>query len=332
MKRLTSTQCFLAVLTVLAECTSLNAALIPAVGPGTGVGRIEHSVFGLGAGGPGAVFDGFFDPTIADGGDMVAPGFNYPTIVGAPVFQNDTGGVGLTANVPIALATGPNAAAGFGGATTQMVGVGGGGSAGLAATNFSLADNNADGFASLNLFGGSVDYVNVGAPIVGGRFGHFLSATGVAPVGGFIAAGVKSIVEIDFSGGTGLGFLSDAFWEPLPIIVAFDGVGIGRADFIQADPGLSNFAALGQTLSFSAAAVSVPLNIPVGASIRIRSTVSLFADPGASLDISDIPVDFGNSFDFGVGASSNANQFIPEPASLAFLLTGALAIGIRRRR
>ncbi|MCA9254332.1 MAG: hypothetical protein KDA33_01785 [Phycisphaerales bacterium] len=321
-----------ALIATLSASATTHAVLVPAVGPGTGVGRIEHSVFALGAGGPGAVFDGFFNPAIADGGDLLTPGFNYRTLVGAPTFDHDTGALGLIANVPVGLATAPNAAAGFGGATTQMVALAGNGRAGLAATNFTLYDNNANGFSSINVFGGSVDYVNVGAPIVGGRFGHFLSATAVAPVGGYIAAGVKSIIEIDFAGGTGLGFGADAFWEPLPILVAFDGVGIGRADMIQADVGLSSFVAFGQTLSFSAAAASVPLNIPIGASIRMRSTVTLIADPEATIEIADLPMNYGNSFDFGVGGASNGAQFVPEPGSLGFLLIGGCLMQLRRQR
>lgn len=317
----------------LGVAATLQAVLVPAVGPGTGVGRIEHAIFNTVAGGMPAVFDGHFNPVIADGGDMSAPGFNFPAIAGAPLFENDTGAIGLIANVPVTWTTPAHLPTGFGGATTTMVGVGGGGRAGIATTNFNLFDNAPLGRASTNTFAGSVDYINIGGPIIG-RYAHFLSASAVSPVGGYVAAGVKSVIEVDPAGGVGLAFNPVFFWEPLPIIMAFDGVAVGNPnDFIQAQ--FFRFNAVGQALTFSGISTTPILTIPAGASVRIRGTVTLIADPDGSMEFEDLPPDLvaeAGAIDFGMGGSGDALNYIPEPTALAPILLGALMLGRRQRQ
>ena len=311
------------------------AILVPAVGPGTGVGRIEHAIGAVAAPGPaGAVFDGFFDPVVGSGGAMVAPGFNYPTFPGVPwpvLFENDTGAFPMTANTVYSLAS-PANATGFGGATTSMVGIGGGGNAGVLG-NFTLFDQAPDGFSSTNIFGASVDYVNVGGPVVG-RYAHFIAASAFAPVGGYVAAGVKSIIEVDLQGGTGPAFTTDFFWEPLPIIMGFDGAAGPLADVIQADEFVFNTVA--QSLTFGAISYSPVLTIPAGASVRIRGTLTFVADPGASIEQIDMPPELVDDFLIGTGASQDAMSIlVPEPASWAMALVsvaGVLVYGRHRRK
>ncbi|MCC7351388.1 MAG: PEP-CTERM sorting domain-containing protein [Phycisphaerales bacterium] len=320
-------------LALLFVTSEAMAQFTPAVGPGTGVGRIEHAVIGTNAGGPAAVFDGFFDPATGSGGALKQPGFNFPATTGATAMDNDTGAVALVADVPIFLNSAANIPLGFGGATTTMVGLGSG-RAGLAATNFSLYDAGPDGSASTNTWGGSVDYVNNSGIAQVGRFGHFISAHGTAPLGGYLAVGVKSLIEADTGGGTGAGFTPDFFWEPLPIIMAFDGVGVGNAsDFIQAD--YFRYLVAGQNVTFSGISVSPVLNIPNGWSIRIHGTTSLVADPQATMDFDPMPQDLlaeAPGFSWGNGSSSDALQLLPEPGTFSLLTLAAFAVLGRRKR
>lgn len=321
------------ILVVLFAASEAWAQFTPAAGPGTGVGRIEHSVVATNPGGAGAVFDGFFDPATGTGGALKQPGFGFPATTGLTAMDVDTGAVGLTANVPIFLNTAANLPLGFGGATTTMVGLGSG-RAGLAATNFTLIDAGPDGSASTNTWGGSVDYINNSGFAQVGRFGHFISAHGTAPLGGYLAVGVKSLIEVDSGGGTGAGFTPDAFWEPLPIIMAFDGVGVGNAgDFIQAD--YFRYLVSGQNVTFSGISVSPVLNIPNGWSIRIHGTTSLIADPQATMDFDMLPADLlaeAPQFNWGNGSSTDANLLMPEPGTLSLLGIAAFAVMGRRKR
>lgn len=315
-----------------------SAVLIPAVGPGTGIGRIEHANGALFGGGALPLFDGtnyYFDPSLGveSGGAMSAPGGFFPSLGAIPwpaAPHVDTGGFGMTANVPYSLITGPGIN-GFGGASTTMVGVGGSGRAGVAATNLTLLDVGDGTRSSTNTFAASVQYVNVGAPLIGARYGHWLSAIGVVPVPGYVAASVRSVLEVNYTGATGYAFTADDAYDPGDIIMAFDGTG-GLADILIAD-----FSAVANpdaaTIEFSALSLTPAFNIPVGASIRIRGTVTLIADPDATIGLIDFPLDLGNDpFNLGFGGSSNATtEMLPEPASLSLLLLGATAL-LRRRR
>lgn len=251
-------------------------------------------------------------------------GFNFPATTGA---------VGLVADVPIFLSSAANIPLGFGGAYTNMVGLGSG-RAGLASTNFTLYDAGPDGSASTNTWGGSVDYVNNSGFALNGRFGHFISAHATAPAGGYVAVGVKSLIELDSGGGTGAGFTPDFWWEPLPILMAFDGVGVGNAgDFIQAD--YWRYVTLGQNVTFAGISVSPVINIPNGWSVRIHGTTSLVADPMATMDFDPMPLDLLNDapqFSWGNGSSSDALQLLPEPGTFSLLGIAAFAMMGRRKR
>jgi len=337
-------------LAVLLFSNSCWAILVPAGGVGSGVGWIEHAfgpVGGLVApGGLPADFNGFYSPNLPFGdpaglgtsGGMRAPGFNYPAFPVIPwpaVFQNDTGNFPMLANVPNSLIT-PANISGFGGAATSMVGVGGGGRAGVSA-NFSLKDASPkDAFrASTNTFASAVVYNSVGVTIT--RFGHFLGATANVPVGGYAAAGVKSIFEIGTHNPVTGAFAVDAFWEPLPIIVAFDGAAGPLADVIQAQ--FFNFNTLGQSLSFATLSTTPFAVIPAGKSVRMRSTVTLVADPDAELDMIpissffDVFTELDSGALLGFGASTDANNLLtPEPTSAVILLPAFALIGRARRR
>jgi hypothetical protein len=309
-----------------------HAVLVPATGVAAGVGRIEHGVFNYAGVNAAAAFNGFFNPIIADGGAMSTPGFGYPGVVGAPTFEVDTGGVGLIANVPIFLNTAPNAPSGFGGATTQLVGVAGGGRAGVAATNYTLSDNhvNGSGLASTNTFAASVVYNNVGGAI-NPRFAQFFAAGVNLTPGGFGMVGVKSVFEVgDYNALTGA-FTVDSFWEPLPILLAFDGTG-PRADMIQGQ--FFSFGGVGNSLTFGAVSTTPPLAVAVGKSVRIRGTISLVADP-ASIEMIDLPLDMLpnlDGIDLVAGASMNSGSIVPEPGSVLLLALGAgMALGFAHR-
>lgn len=328
--------------------STVFAILTPAGGAGSGVGWMEHAfgpVGGLTApGGAAAEFHGYYHPNLPWGdpaglgtsGGMRAPGFNYPEFPAIPwaaVFESDTGNFPMVANTVYNLATPPNLT-GFNGATTSMVGVGGGGKAGVAA-NFSLSDASPkDAFqASTNTFAASVVYNSIGGTVI--ELGHFLASDVSVPLGGYAAAGVKSIFEIgDHNPATGA-FAVDAWWEPLPILVVFDGALGPGADLIQAEFFTSAIA--GQAGTFAAVSTTPVAFIPHGKSLRMRSTVTLVADPDATLTMIDLPLDLqghlGGPF-LGFGASSNARDLlVPEPTSIGLIVIGwASLLGMARKR
>jgi hypothetical protein len=314
---------------------SASAVLVPAGGTDAGIARIEHGVFGYAGASNPALFNGHFHPEFALGGNMFTPGFGFPVVGGGPVFEVDTGKQGLLPNVPIFLNTAPHGPSGFGGATSRLVGVGGGGRAGVAVTNYSLSDNNLNGsgLASTNTFAASVVYTNAG-PAFNARFAHFLATSVNLAPGGLGMAGVKSIFEVgDYFPLTGV-FNVDAFWEPAPILLAFDGLGI-RADMVQGE--FFNILPSGNSALFSAVSTTQPLFIGVNKSVRIRGAISLIADP-ASIDIIDLPLDMQahlDGIDLGMGGSQNAEALVPEPSSIVMLGLGALTLGlgaVRRSR
>ncbi|HMP08220.1 MAG TPA: PEP-CTERM sorting domain-containing protein [Lacipirellulaceae bacterium] len=340
----------LGVLAIALHASMASAVLVPAGGAGSGVGWMEHAFGPVGGmtapGGALADFHGFYSPHLPWGdpaglgtsGGMRAPGFNYPefpVVPWAAVFENDTGNFPMVANVVYNLATPPNIT-GFNGATTSMVGVGGGGRAGVAA-GFALSDASPKGGliqASTSTFAASVVYNSIGGTT--SRFGHFLASNVSVPVGGFAAAGVKSIFEIgDHNPVTGA-FFVDSFWEPLPILVGFDGAGGPLVDIIQAQ--FFNSAMAGQAGTFAALSTTPLAFIPHGKSIRMRSTVTLVADPDATMEMIplssffDVFAELDGPF-LGFGASSDAaDLLVPEPAAGVLLLVGGCALAVRRKR
>jgi hypothetical protein len=350
MKRLAG---FLCALAIISQSSVAFGVLTPAGGAGSGVGFMEHAygpVGGMVVPGPApANFNGFYapnafplgDPTLpGTSGGMQAPGFNFPAFPAVPwpaVGENDTGNFGMVANTVYPLATAPTAIGpGFGGATTSMVGVGGGGRAGVAA-NFTLGDItalDAPVLVSTNTFGAMVVYDSVGG--TNAQFGHWLAANAVVPPdgSGFVLAGVKSIFEIGFHNpATGVFTLPAApgiwVWEPLPVLFTFDGDGVGLVDAIQADFFAVN--ALAGSASFGALSITPPAVIPAGMSVRMRGTITLVADPA---DIQMLPLDLFPSVasqigpDFlGMGASTDAALHLNNvPEAGAAVLVGAVSL------
>jgi hypothetical protein len=335
-------------LAIAFQSSVVYAVLVPASGVGSGTGWIEHAfgpVGGLTVPGPAAAdFHGFFDPgppfgdptAAGTSGGMRAPGFNYPAFPAIPwpaVFENDTGNFPMTANTVYNWFTPPNIT-GFNGATTSMVGVGGGGKAGVAA-NFSLSDASPkDAFqASTNTFAASVVYNSIGGTTT--KFGHFLASSVSVPLGGYAAAGVKSIFEIGIHNPATGEFTVGSFWEPLPVLVVFDGAAGPLVDIIQAQFFGSTIA--GQSGSFAAASTTPLAFIPHGESVRMRSTVTLVADPDARIDrlpvqsFFDVFVELDGPF-LGFGASTDARDLlVPEPGSLTLLAIGLAWLAARSR-
>ena len=304
-----------------------QAGFIPASGPGTGAAGIEHAVYALG---PGGALPVFAPPFLGLGqGQMQQPGGGYPRLVQPPVFQVDTGVFPILANVPYSLVTPPVPPAGFGGASTTLIGVGFGGRAGLAATNYTVFDAAVNGFASTNTFGAQGDYVNVGPGFVA-TFGHFLSGFVFAAPGGYVAAGVATGFDIDFQGGVGLFFTPDLTLAPQNIVMAFDGVGVGRVEILDADflVGL----VVNQELTFGAVSLTAPVFIPAGASVRMRSTVTLVADPGSFFDVLDFPEELLPHLpDLGLGVARNADGLlsaVPEPGAAALCGLGCFGLAV----
>lgn len=322
------------------------AILVPAGGAGSGVGWMEHAfgpVGGLVPGGAAADFNGFYSPNLPFGdpaglgtsGGLRAPGFFYPEFATIPwpaVFESDSGNFPMVANTVYNWIT-PANISGFGGATTSMVGVGGGGKAGVAA-NFSLSDASPKDAlqASTNTFAASVVYNSVGGTF--SRFGHFLASDVAVPLGGYAAAGVKSIFEIGIHDPFTGAFAMESFWEPLPILVGFDGAGGPLVDVIQAQ--FFNSAIAGQTGTFSAVSTTPLAFIPHGRSVRMRSTVTLIADPDATFTMIDLPLDMQAHLGgplLGFGASTNADQMlVPEPTTLALLTLSLVGLFVVKRK
>ena len=99
----------------------------------------------------------------------------------------------------------------------------------------------------------------------------------------------------------------------LDLLMGFDGVGVGNADFFSgSDAGRSFFNPVGNTLTFGGVATTGLFNIPAGASVRISGAMTLIGDP-ASIEIIDFPVElFPPDVTVGMGESSNVDKFVPE--------------------
>lgn len=315
------------------------AVLQPAAGPGTGTAQIAHELGGKGAPSAVPIFQVPADyvPTATiggAGGGMQSPGGNFRTL-GALTAQNDNP-YGLVANVPVTQTTGPGVlGAGWNGGTTTVVGVAGNGRAGIAVTN-SAVSNIGAGTMSANSVGASTDYLNVGAPILNVRYAHFIShlAT-VDGAGGFATAAVRSRIQIDPNGlvGPAFGTLGGVqTFQPSDLLMGFDGVGVGNADFLNGtDPGLNLFNAVGNQLTFAGIATTGLFNIPLGASVRISGALTLIGDP-ADIQMLELPLLMPPDAVLGMGGSEDADTVVPEPAGLALIGLAGLAIARRRKR
>lgn len=314
-------------LAFIASCCIASTAfaqLVPAVGPGTGSFSIEHVTTLNGGnsafGGP-AVF--------APGGLLLTAGNGFP-ILGAPQAGFDLTGP-LTANVPVTRNTPANGAVpGIISAHTTLVGVGGGNRFGLIAPLPSLdvgvVPNGGIGY---NAFGGSVDYVNIGAGVFAANVVAATAGTiNLLAPGDFGAIAIRAKIEVGV--GVGFGFIptSSAFLDD--IIVRFDGAG-GLLDSVIADIGFFN-QPNATTLNFSVASVGAFALNP-GATLRLTATQSLVADPASftpgNLDpqlLAQLPAGF-----VGFIASQDAASIIPEPTTVGMLAMATLALGCYRR-
>lgn len=292
--------------------------------PGTAIGEFEQAVYAGAAGGPGPVF-------AVDDGQMLQPGGGYPSL-GLLINELDTGLIGL----PGFLARAQDAQ--YGGGFANLTPVNGWNRAGLVSTNFFVRDFNVNGFISANTFGGTADFVNTGPFAAVGNVGNFLGMTAfVDPlnVNSFVAVGVRSVIEVGV--GVGAGFVPVNTLVATPIVMAFDGVGRGRPDFIQADRFLFQTPNL-TTLRFSAVS-TLPVVVPVGATMRVRGTLTLYADPSdVSFDIFPLnDPSLGVAPDFGTGGSSNADAVLgstsaPEPGTFSLAAIALLGVAIFRHR
>ncbi|MGQ0627956.1 MAG: hypothetical protein ACT4PL_07630 [Phycisphaerales bacterium] len=299
-----------------------HAILVPAAGPGTGSALIVHGSYNnLGASAPLA------PAVFANDGQMLTAGLGYP-VIGAvnPGFRFLN--TPLVANVPVGLNTFPGQVPGIVSASTTLVGVAGFGRAGLAATNYTLNTNFVPGRIGANTFGGQVDYVNVGGPLLA-NFGHFISGNlGVGGLGDFTAVGVRSRIDIGF--GVGNAFVSTFTFFPTPIVIGYDGAG-PRGDFVAADFGAVTI--LGPNNARVAAASIAPLLVGNGATVRFTGTVTIVGDPSsfdfAPMDMSFLDVPMDNFY--GYGGSSDALTILPTPSAAGLLGLFGLSMGRRRR-
>ena len=290
--------------------------------------QIEHAYYGKAAGGAAPVY-------ALDDGQLLQPGGFLPGL-GPLVVQNDTGpqagAGGFNANWVTAPGLGGTP---FGGANTHLFTVNNPAGFGIVSDSFSVADASFGPVLgiSANTFGGFADFVNITGGFLNFRIGHFLAIRGqVDPLGGFVAAGVRSVFEFGF--GAGGGFVPTSFFVPVPIAFGWDG-GIGL-DSVQA--GQFQFASAGNQFQFAASSVANALLAP-GATLRVRGALTIFADPADfSLDLMpltglDLP-DIGSGHAINAPTAFRGALAAPEPGSLALLAFGGVLgfAAIRRRK
>lgn len=296
---------------------------------------IEHAYYNKLAGTPGPVF-------AFDDGQLLSPGAFLPAIGGQPagsppVVQNEIFGA-FPGGFAASLVTLPGlGGTPFGGANTNLFTVNTPAAFGIVSNSFSVADNSFGPVlgVSANTFGGFADFVNITGLPLNFRIGHFISIRGqVDPLGGFVAAGVRSVFEFGF--GAGGGFVPTNSFTPLPIAFGWDG-GV-LPDVVQAGQFL--FASAGNQFNFAASSVAGAWLAP-GATLRVRGALTIMADPADfSLDL--MPLDGSLDLpDIGSGHATNAPDSFagsvaaaPEPGSLALLACGGMLgfVAIRRRK
>jgi hypothetical protein len=308
--------------------SAASAQLVPAVGPGTGTFGISHftaanagNVAGL--------------PLFDNGGVLVRGGNNFPSLGAVNPGGNIVNG-GLVANVPVTQNSPGNAPAiaGINSARTTLVGIGGGGRAGLLATDRFLDVGVVPGGGiGVNAFGGTVDYVNAGAGLISSPIVSFTAGTinlG-APGNDFGVIAVRSKIEV----GIGVGFnfvpTSTAFLND--IIVRFDGAG-GRQDDVLGDFGFFN-QPNATTLNFSVASVGGIANVVPGATVRLTTVATIMGDPMSFTSTNlapEVAAQLPTGDYIGFGTSDDAAIYIPAPGALVLAGLGALVCAGRRRR
>lgn len=293
--------------------------------------EIEHAYYGEVPGGAAPVY-------AIDDGQLLQPGGFLPAL-GVLAAEHDTGPQagpgGFNANWVTAPGLGGFP---FGGANTHLFTVNTPTGFGIMSDSFSVADASfgVNPGISANTFGGFADYVNITGGFLTFRIGHFIAIRGqVDPLGGFVAAGVRSVFEFGF--GAGAGFAPTSSFTPTPIAFGWNGIGNAPTS-VQAGQAL--FSSAGNQFQFAASSVANAILAP-GATLRVRGALTIFADPADfSLDL--MPLTGLDLPDVGQGNATNAVDVLqggiatsaPEPGSLAFLGIGGLfsLVAIRRRK
>ncbi|MSP66944.1 MAG: PEP-CTERM sorting domain-containing protein [Alphaproteobacteria bacterium] len=310
-----------AALMFTAGLTTPRPAAALVVGPNFGLTDLTTHVTLPGGAGP--LFDGF--------GRLVTPGFGYPTVLnpfGAASVENFCAG-GIA--VPLGCGAAPDPIDGFGGAVGGAIverAFGGPGiTGGLLWSPFFLSDGAPAGKVSRIDSVGSVDLFNPLPVPVFGVGGVWLAVTGTLPLGKYAAASVRGSIGL---------------LPPIDVTFMSDGLGGGGS---LVDQVLDNtaFTFLLESLiiggplaggtNFLAAGVSLYPGlfvIPPGGTINVTATISLVADPDASIIFVDLPPAIRAKLPFNL---FGAGGVIPEPSTLAVLLGGlGVLVFVRRRR
>lgn len=296
---------------------------------------IEHAYYNKLVGGAAPSF-------ALDDGQLLQPGAFLPAIgvqpAGTPpIVENEFFGAGVGGfNANLVTAPGMGGTP-FGGANTHLFTVNAGNAFGIASDSFSVADNSFGPVAgiSANTFGGFADFVNITPVPLFFRIGHFISIRGqVDPLGGFVAAGVRSVFEFGF--GAGGGFVPTNSFTPIPIAFGWNGIGPAPTS-VQAGQFL--FASALNQFQFAASSVANAILFP-GATLRVRGALTIFADP-ADISLDLMPLEGLDRPDFGQGYSTNPGDAFrgsvvaaaPEPGTLALAAFGGiLGVAMLRRR
>jgi len=183
---------------------------------------------------------------------------------------------------------------------------------------FALTDANADGtgVASYLISSWRADFQWQGAAVVNGFFTNFLAASGAfsSPLSA-AAVGLRTVI-----------YVNNVFFVDLPELVigarTANGFFTGTAGAYNGNAAVFNALALGRA--------GFGVNLNNGDSVRAYSTLTAIADP-ASLGV-DSSADFSSYFQSGdIGVNELADVQIPEPGTIAFLVSG-LGLLVWKRR
>ena len=277
---------------------------------GANNGQIDFSVKPVGAANPGA-------PIFGASNELTSPGRGYATL-GPPLLPVQTVGPAGIALPGLAGVANPALIDGgfFGAGQTALSAFGFPGGGAISWTSGFVADFAVDNFASVNDSQGTATFTNNGPGAFIGWGGAFLSVKGsIGAPGAFVAASIAGTI-----GGVPFD----------PIVIASDGAG-PLVDGVWTMPGgaltAAGFILPGQN-AFTAWGVDIIpglFNIAAGGNITLQGTLSLIADPGASIELGILPAGAPRP-DFGAGAQ------VPEPATILLLSSGLVGLaGFRKK-